>query len=229
VAYVRLVPLSAERFHTSISATNNKDIKGASIQIVQNTAGAMEKLDASLKALPRTTLLAGSIAEGHLTYITRSKWMGFPEDPLIRGVTVWRPRDNKVFVAGMLHVYENLTQIGKLLINRNLDAYDIQDSIEYRMFKIKPFITKEPVIKQFKSIVKTRVHWDEDEEQSYALVKIVTCTQSTPFWCYLGAVLSSNSDYFQPIWNYLVTTDMGNDWPLFSCIHRMCISGVSCV
>ena len=49
-AYVRLVPLSAERFHTSISATNNKDIKGASIQIVQNTAGAMEKLDASLKA-----------------------------------------------------------------------------------------------------------------------------------------------------------------------------------
>lgn len=78
-AYVRLVPLSAERFHTSISATNNKDIKGASIQIVQNTAGAMEKLDASLKALPRTTLLAGSIAEGHLTYVTRSKWIGFPD------------------------------------------------------------------------------------------------------------------------------------------------------
>jgi uncharacterized protein (DUF1499 family) len=39
----------------------------------------MEKLDASLKALPRTTLLAGSIAEGHLTYVTRSKWMGFPD------------------------------------------------------------------------------------------------------------------------------------------------------
>jgi uncharacterized protein (DUF1499 family) len=79
VGYVRLAPSSAERFHISISATENKDMKGASIRLVPNTTGAMETLERTLKALPRTSLLAGASADGHVTYVTRSKWMGFPD------------------------------------------------------------------------------------------------------------------------------------------------------
>jgi uncharacterized protein (DUF1499 family) len=79
LAYIRFAPLSVERFHVSISATENMDMKGAYIRIVPNTSGAMEKLENTLKALPRTSLLAGSVAEGHVTYVTRTKWMGFPD------------------------------------------------------------------------------------------------------------------------------------------------------
>ncbi len=39
-------------------------MKGAHIRIVPNTAGAMETLESTLQALPRTSLLAGSGGEG---------------------------------------------------------------------------------------------------------------------------------------------------------------------
>lgn len=79
VAYVRLVPLSAERFHISINATEDADKKGAAIRIVPNAADGLQKLANTLEAMPRTSLLSGSVAQGHVTYVTRSKWMGFPD------------------------------------------------------------------------------------------------------------------------------------------------------
>jgi uncharacterized protein (DUF1499 family) len=30
-------------------------------------------------ALPRTQMIAGAVGEGRLTYITRTKWIGFPD------------------------------------------------------------------------------------------------------------------------------------------------------
>ncbi|MDZ4134518.1 MAG: DUF1499 domain-containing protein [Paracoccaceae bacterium] len=40
--------------------------------------------DAAMRALPRTRLLAGSVAEGAMTYITRSALIGFPDFTSIR-------------------------------------------------------------------------------------------------------------------------------------------------
>ena len=78
-AYVRFAPLAAERWHISISATEDKDMKGGAIRIVPNKSSTMTTLDGALKKLPRTSLLAGSATQGHVTYVTRSKWMGFPD------------------------------------------------------------------------------------------------------------------------------------------------------
>ena len=78
-AYVRFAPLAAERWHISISATEDKDMKGGAIRIVPSKSGTMAMLDSALKKLPRTSLLAGSAMQGHVTYVTRSKWMGFPD------------------------------------------------------------------------------------------------------------------------------------------------------
>jgi uncharacterized protein (DUF1499 family) len=78
-AYVRFAPLAAERWHISISATEDKDMKGGAIRIVPSKSDTMAMLDSALKKLPRTSLLAGSATQGHVTYVTRSKWMGFPD------------------------------------------------------------------------------------------------------------------------------------------------------
>jgi uncharacterized protein (DUF1499 family) len=37
------------------------------------------RLDAIARDWPRTKLLAGSVAEGWMTYVTRSRWMAFPD------------------------------------------------------------------------------------------------------------------------------------------------------
>lgn len=38
-----------------------------------------ELVDRIASAAPRTGRVEGSVASGHLTYLTRSKWMGFPD------------------------------------------------------------------------------------------------------------------------------------------------------
>lgn len=47
---------------------------------------AAARLDAVIRATPRTRLLEGSLAEGHLRYVTRSLIWGFPDitDVLLR-------------------------------------------------------------------------------------------------------------------------------------------------
>jgi uncharacterized protein (DUF1499 family) len=37
------------------------------------------RLDAIARDWPRTKLLAGSVAEGWMTYVTRSRWVAFPD------------------------------------------------------------------------------------------------------------------------------------------------------
>ena len=39
----------------------------------------MARIDAIARATPRTTVLAGSVAEGRITYVTRSRLWGFPD------------------------------------------------------------------------------------------------------------------------------------------------------
>ena len=150
------------------------------------------------------------------------RWLGIARanrDQAVRGAVVFRPSDRKIFVAGMLHVFENPTETGKLLNDRTFTAFDIQDSKEYKLLSSKPFISIEPEIKQFTKIVRHRSFFSEDDEQIYALVEIVTETQSTPYWTYLSTLMTSDSGDFDIIWKYCLTECHGEDFPLFSCIH----------
>ena len=79
VAFVRLVPTDVSRWHTPIGDAENTDGKGWSARVVQSTPGLLSDLHQQMLALPRTELLAGSVGDGRLTYITRSKWIGFPD------------------------------------------------------------------------------------------------------------------------------------------------------
>ena len=79
LAYIRLAPSDASRWHVSVTATTSADRTGGAIRVLRVDEGALRRVDAAARALPRTRMLAGSVEEGRITYITRSRWIGFPD------------------------------------------------------------------------------------------------------------------------------------------------------
>ena len=78
-AYVRLAPSDPSRWHISIPNEDNINLAGGAVRIVPNNPDVFEHLIELMSKLPRTAVLAGTVEEGHLTYITRSKLMGYPD------------------------------------------------------------------------------------------------------------------------------------------------------
>ncbi|MEL6451392.1 MAG: DUF1499 domain-containing protein [Pseudomonadota bacterium] len=79
VAFVRLAPSEPGRWHQPITATSSSDAPGRATRVIEAAPGALARVDAAARALPRTTVLAGSVEAGRITYITRSAVIGFPD------------------------------------------------------------------------------------------------------------------------------------------------------
>lgn len=79
LAFVRLAPTDIERWHKPLGNAETADGEGWSARVVPATSGLLSDLHQGMLALPRTELIAGSVGEGRLTYITRSKLIGFPD------------------------------------------------------------------------------------------------------------------------------------------------------
>ena len=82
--YIRLAPTNPDRWHVRLSATEpfERRQEGGFSTARKITAPAAEVLVALERvalATPRTTLLAGSVAEGMVTFQTRSLFWGFPD------------------------------------------------------------------------------------------------------------------------------------------------------
>ncbi|GFE51748.1 hypothetical protein So717_35010 [Roseobacter cerasinus] len=78
-AYVRLAPLDPARWHQPVEAAQDVDLAGGAVRVIPAPKGTLQALDAALQGLPRTRALAGSVQEGHITYVTRSAVFGFPD------------------------------------------------------------------------------------------------------------------------------------------------------
>lgn len=78
-AYVRLAPDDVARWHQPINATSSKDFPSGAIRVFESEPSALMRVDAAARTLPRTSVLAGSVEDGRITYITRTKWAGFPD------------------------------------------------------------------------------------------------------------------------------------------------------
>ncbi|WP_281967394.1 DUF1499 domain-containing protein [Roseovarius nanhaiticus] len=76
LAWIRLAPDDTARWHKLPEVAGNKDLEGGVMRRVQ---GDLAALDAIIRAEPRTQVLAGSVEEGMVTYITRSRVFGFPD------------------------------------------------------------------------------------------------------------------------------------------------------
>lgn len=85
MVWMRLSPIDAARWHIDITAPNYTPPGNAAAfcrpdtERVSFRAEDLEGLDAIAIAWPRTTRIAGSVAEGHITWVTRSRLMAYPD------------------------------------------------------------------------------------------------------------------------------------------------------
>ncbi|MEO0753050.1 MAG: DUF1499 domain-containing protein [Pseudomonadota bacterium] len=77
--YVRLAPSDPARWHVMDAEMDSGDTAGGAKRVVEAGQGDLARLHAIALATPRTQVLAGSVAGGKITYITRSRIFGFPD------------------------------------------------------------------------------------------------------------------------------------------------------
>jgi len=79
LAFIRLAPTDPTRWHQPISEINSQNMVGGAIRVLEVDEATFVRVDAAARALPRTQVVAGSVDEGRVTFVTRSKWIGFPD------------------------------------------------------------------------------------------------------------------------------------------------------
>lgn len=75
--YVRFAPSDAGRFHVSGAVQSDADLEGGVKRIIPGVT--LAELDQIAQQTPRTKVLAGSVDDGMITYVTRSRLIGFPD------------------------------------------------------------------------------------------------------------------------------------------------------
>lgn len=75
VGYIQLAPSDPKRWHTDVTADVDKDFTGGAVRIVDVDLIAIDAVIRKIGA----KVLSGSVDSGHITYISRSRIMGFPD------------------------------------------------------------------------------------------------------------------------------------------------------
>jgi uncharacterized protein (DUF1499 family) len=82
--YIRVAPFDATLWH---KMPNNLAVGDRSNSAARHVAGGAKlfaRLDDIARATPRTYVVAGSLSDGMITYVTRSLMMAFPDYTTIR-------------------------------------------------------------------------------------------------------------------------------------------------
>lgn len=103
-AYVRLAPDDPARWHVAMAEIAGeaaavspviRQVPGGAVAFLPaaDPAAALARLAGMAEASPRTRRLAGSPAEGRITWIARSRLIGFPDyitaETTERGLRIW--------------------------------------------------------------------------------------------------------------------------------------------
>ncbi|WP_171124705.1 MULTISPECIES: DUF1499 domain-containing protein [unclassified Ruegeria] len=78
-AYIRLAPSDPTRWHVVPTGQADRDMQGGVFRVLETGPDGLARLDAIARNTSRTTVLAGSVDEGMVTYVTRTKVIGFPD------------------------------------------------------------------------------------------------------------------------------------------------------
>ncbi|MEM6480629.1 MAG: DUF1499 domain-containing protein [Pseudomonadota bacterium] len=92
--YVRLAPSDPARWHGVPNGLEEGNGAGYALRRIEAAPDTLSAIDEIARATPRTTVLAGSVEAGMITYVTRSALMGFPDY-----TTVARSEDDIVLYA----------------------------------------------------------------------------------------------------------------------------------
>jgi uncharacterized protein (DUF1499 family) len=79
LGWIRLAPSDPAVWHVDPQVTADQDLADGVRRRIPADAQTFAALDRIILATPRTEVLAGSVEEGKVTYVTRSQWMGFPD------------------------------------------------------------------------------------------------------------------------------------------------------
>lgn len=77
----RVIPSDPDRWHRMPDTVTEHT--GAA-EAMRRAGGDLAALDAIIRDTPRTGVLAGSVDEGMITYVTRSRVFGFPDYTTVR-------------------------------------------------------------------------------------------------------------------------------------------------
>ncbi|SLN29913.1 hypothetical protein ROJ8625_01334 [Roseivivax jejudonensis] len=79
LAWIRFAPSDPDTWHVDPQVTADQDLANGVRRRIPAGEDTLERLHAIVLATPRTELLTGGPEDGRATYVTRSKWMGFPD------------------------------------------------------------------------------------------------------------------------------------------------------
>lgn len=79
LGYIRVAPNDVNRWHVPITTDVDVTLNEGAVRIVKSSADSMATLDKTMRGFDRTSVLAGSVKQGLVTYVTRSKVVGFPD------------------------------------------------------------------------------------------------------------------------------------------------------
>ncbi|MCL6282982.1 DUF1499 domain-containing protein [Ruegeria sp. 2012CJ41-6] len=79
LGYVRLAPSEVTEWHVAPVGDSDVNGKGSVLRVLRTGPDALKQFDAVARAGAGTKVLAGSLDEGMITYITRTKVFGFPD------------------------------------------------------------------------------------------------------------------------------------------------------
>lgn len=79
LGYIRLAPSDPNVWHKLPAFESDKQFKAGVMRVVPSGPDGLARLDRIIQAAPRVKLLAGSVDQGMITYVARSKVIGFPD------------------------------------------------------------------------------------------------------------------------------------------------------
>lgn len=79
MGYIRLAPSNPADWHAAPDVTQDENLINGVKRVIPGDAKLFAQLDAIARSTPRTTVLAGSVDDGMITYVTRTRVMGFPD------------------------------------------------------------------------------------------------------------------------------------------------------
>lgn len=77
----RVAPSDPDRWHEMPENVSDRDLEGGAMR---NVEGDLATLDRIIRDTTRTQVLAGSVDEDMITYVTRSRVFGFPDYTTVR-------------------------------------------------------------------------------------------------------------------------------------------------
>lgn len=79
MTYIRVAPSDLAQWHVMPEFQSDSDFENGANRIVETGPDGLARLAVVAKAASRTRLLAGSPSHDKMTWITRTKWIGFPD------------------------------------------------------------------------------------------------------------------------------------------------------